>query len=95
MFDSKKFEELLRSAAITLDDACDMLETADPESIAAPGAGYLLARMHLALELVELELPEFKHAAQLTLASTVGDTVIADINESWRARTFGQGAPKL
>jgi hypothetical protein len=74
MFDSTKFTELLRGAQTCLDDACDMLEAAEPAAIAPPGLGYLLARLHLALEVVELELPEFKAAGKLTAAAAVAET---------------------
>jgi hypothetical protein len=92
MFDAKKFEELLRNAALCLDDASDMLDAAAPADIAPPGAGYLLARIHLALEIVEMELPEFKEAAKMTAATAIADSLGEG---GWRGATFGAGKTKL
>lgn len=67
-FEPITFAKLLREAASALDLATDMLEQADEGEIAAPGPQYLLGRLHLAQEVIELELPEFQRAAMAAVA---------------------------
>lgn len=62
-FNADNFSKLLRTAAVALDEAADMLDNVDVDDIAPPGPQYLLARLHIAQEIIELELPEFQRAA--------------------------------
>lgn len=89
-FSAAAFEQKLREAAAALDTAVDLLEAAPADAFAPPGAAYLLARLHLALEIVELELPEHKKAQQIISAAAVADSV----EPNWRS-VFREGGTRL
>jgi hypothetical protein len=70
-FDAKRFEEFLRFAGNALDDACDELNKAKPGDIAAPGPDYLLAKIEIAMSIIESELPELKAANMLKVVDAM------------------------
>lgn len=72
MFTIHHFSTLLKSAASALDEACDLLQTASDQDVAAPGPKYLLARIETALQIIEAELPEFRDATVLSVLDSLG-----------------------
>lgn len=72
-FDPVIFEQYLRTAAAALDAAVDMLDldALEDDDVASPGPMYLLARLHMAQGIVELELPEFQRATMATVADMI------------------------
>lgn len=66
-FDQDAFLEAMRMAAIALDQAVDMVDQNTCEECINE-RHYLLARLHIAQEIIELELPEFQHGVDATIA---------------------------
>jgi hypothetical protein len=71
LLDHEALEALLRKAQEALQDAVDLVEASEDDSFEPPGRMYLVARLDTALDIVEMELPEFKAQMQLNLLKAI------------------------
>lgn len=64
---------LLRLSRQSLEQAVRLVDLMPDEAIAAPGRGYLLGRLETALDIIEMELPEYRSIAAEQITRRVLD----------------------
>lgn len=72
------FTQELRAAQGAIIRALDTVEDCPDDAIEYPGKGYLMARLETALDIIELELPEFRKAAMAEGARRLLDALVSD-----------------
>jgi hypothetical protein len=68
----QELDALIRAAQASLADAIILIERLPEEAFGAPGKGYLLAKLDIACNLLEEEIPEFQQAQHLNLLNALG-----------------------